>query len=134
MIGSTWFPVLKGGTLDQGVETTLKRMNEHLAQNSLRVINIETVHGIQPTSERVYPTGFHAWWEKVEPVGAEPTQAPADQLSCTWRYHEPFFTWSSGCGSSWQFTDGNPKENGMRFCHSCGKPMVVVEDYSESDQ
>jgi len=44
--------------------------------------------------------------------------------TCTWS--EGGFSWHTGCGKEWQFTDGGlPSENGMRFCHSCGKTLVV---------
>jgi len=44
--------------------------------------------------------------------------------TCTWS--EVGFSWHTGCGKEWQFTDGGlPSENGMRFCHSCGKALVV---------
>lgn len=32
--------------------------------------------------------------------------------------------WQAGCGQSWTFTDGGPKENKCGFCFSCGKPLV----------
>ncbi len=44
--------------------------------------------------------------------------------TCTWS--EGGFSWQTGCGKEWQFTDGGlPAENGMRFCHSCGKALAV---------
>ncbi|AZE53430.1 hypothetical protein C4K03_1259 [Pseudomonas synxantha] len=44
--------------------------------------------------------------------------------TCTWS--EGGFSWHTGCGKEWQFTDGGlPAENGMHFCHSCGKTLVV---------
>lgn len=52
---------------------------------------------------------------------------PADgskPSTCTWS--EVGFSWRTGCGKEWQFTDGGlPAENGMHFCHSCGKALVV---------
>ncbi|SDN52221.1 hypothetical protein [Pseudomonas poae] len=52
---------------------------------------------------------------------------PADgskPSTCTWS--EGGFSWHTGCGKEWQFTDGGlPSENGMHFCHSCGKTLVV---------
>lgn len=44
--------------------------------------------------------------------------------TCTWT--EGGFSWHTGCRKEWQFTDGGlPSENGMHFCHSCGKTLVV---------
>lgn len=33
--------------------------------------------------------------------------------------------WYSGCGQEWLFNAGGPAENGCKFCHHCGKPVVV---------
>ena len=41
---------------------------------------------------------------------------------CEWWQNEDSF-WESPCGVAWQFTDGTPYQNGMRFCYKCGKPM-----------
>lgn len=49
--------------------------------------------------------------------------------TCTWSSHE--FSWRSNCGmEGWEFTDGGtPAENGMKFCHCCGKSISVeVQD------
>lgn len=44
--------------------------------------------------------------------------------TCNWS--EDAFSWHTGCGKEWQFTDGGlPAENGIRFCHSCGKTLVA---------
>lgn len=55
--------------------------------------------------------------------------------TCTWS--EGGFSWHTGCGKEWQLTDGGlPAENGMRFCHSCGKTLVVddgAETMNRSD-
>lgn len=32
-------------------------------------------------------------------------------------------TWESKCGVTWCFEAGGPVENGMKFCHNCGKPL-----------
>ena len=45
---------------------------------------------------------------------------------CTWS--EGGLSWHTDCGKEWQFTDGGlPAENGMHFCHSCGKKLVVEQ-------
>ncbi|QHJ81262.1 MAG: hypothetical protein [Caudoviricetes sp.] len=53
---------------------------------------------------------------------------PADgskPTTCTWSHIE--FSWSSACGmDGWEFTDGGtPAENGMKFCHCCGKSIAT---------
>ena len=68
--------------------------------------------------------------ESVEAVLgiAEAALKPAEDSkpsTCTWS--EGGFSWRTGCGKEWQFTDGGlPAENGMHFCHSCGQALVVA--------
>ena len=36
--------------------------------------------------------------------------------------------WETACGEAWLFSnDGGPVENGMKYCHACGKPVTVKE-------
>lgn len=54
----------------------------------------------------------------------KPAGGPAP-TTCTWSSYE--FSWASSCGmTGWEFTDGGtPGESGMKFCHCCGKTLVV---------
>ncbi|OJH82256.1 hypothetical protein [Serratia marcescens] len=45
---------------------------------------------------------------------------------CQWTYDEMDFKWDSSCGESWQFIDGGPSENGVKFCQGCGKPVLLA--------
>lgn len=48
---------------------------------------------------------------------------------CTWTCTDhPYegVTWDSTCGVKYCFTEDGPEENGHKFCHSCGKPMSVL--------
>lgn len=45
---------------------------------------------------------------------------------CKWTYDEHDYKWDSACGESWQFTDGGPEDNGVKFCQGCGKPVVLA--------
>lgn len=51
--------------------------------------------------------------------------------SCTWKQadteHMPD-TWQADCGAMWTFTDGGPQDNGMNFCHNCGKELIEKKD------
>jgi len=49
--------------------------------------------------------------------------------TCTWQYGA--FSWHTGCGQEWMLNDGTPEQNGMHFCHSCGKTLVVEEPEDE---
>ena len=63
----------------------------------------------------------------------------ADQLNddraatCEWSREEDSGIWNSGCGETWSFHEDGPEENGMHFCHSCGKHLVVEVAEQEQD-
>lgn len=47
---------------------------------------------------------------------------------CEWtvdKQYECDDMWSSSCGEDWTFTTGGPSENGIKFCHNCGKPISL---------
>lgn len=52
---------------------------------------------------------------------------------CEWHREEDSGIWNSGCGETWSFHEDGPEENGMHFCHSCGKHLVVEEAEQEQD-
>lgn len=45
--------------------------------------------------------------------------------TCEWEDEDGVGTWNSSCGVVWSFHEEGPVENGMNFCHSCGKSVVV---------
>ena len=48
---------------------------------------------------------------------------------CVWTQDSDFEmgdTYDSGCGEKWSFIEGGPKENNVRFCQGCGKPVVIA--------
>ena len=73
-------------------------------------------------------------WPKSDPLVNElraalsaPATAP-EQQECKWTFDDDESnTWASGCGELWSFIDGGPAENRVKYCHGCGKP-VVLED------
>lgn len=57
---------------------------------------------------------------------AQETPAPASD-GCKWTQMD----YNSGdydteCDHAWSINDGTPAENSMKFCHGCGKPIIVV--------
>lgn len=52
---------------------------------------------------------------------------------CEWSRDDDSGIWNSACGSSWSFHDDGPAENGMNFCHCCGKNLVVEAAETEQD-
>ena len=53
--------------------------------------------------------------------------------TCEWSREDDSGIWHSGCGVTWSFHDDGPEENGMHFCHSCGKTLVVEATASEPE-
>lgn len=45
---------------------------------------------------------------------------------CLWSYDSQEYSWSGKCGTSWTFFDDGPEENGVKFCHGCGKPVSTT--------
>lgn len=52
---------------------------------------------------------------------------------CEWNQDDDSGIWNSACGSTWSFHDDGPAENGMNFCHCCGKNLVVEAAEPEQD-
>ncbi len=48
---------------------------------------------------------------------------------CKWTPADQFDDeiWETGCGEEFIFTAEGPKENGVKFCHNCGKPIEISE-------
>lgn len=53
----------------------------------------------------------------------EHPEQPAPVPTCEWHEDEDG-VWETSCGQSWVFAEGGPEDNGMKFCHQCGKHLV----------
>lgn len=44
---------------------------------------------------------------------------------CIWKQMEEIYDdhWEASCGGAFQFMDGGPGENGVRFCPYCGRVL-----------
>ena len=49
--------------------------------------------------------------------------------TCHWSCPEPEDDayWETDCGLVWEFQEGGPRENDVRFCPKCGRRLVVDE-------
>lgn len=69
------------------------------------------------------------WWVSVldlyQDNEALATTADTPRPTCAWTYDDSTSSWDSACGEKWQFIDGGPEENGVKFCHGCGRPVRV---------
>lgn len=85
----------------------------------LRVVNFHIQHELQ----------MKAWEACRAAMLAQPVSGGYKLASgCQWTYDEMDFKWDSSCGESWQFIDGGPSENGVKFCQGCGKPVLLAAE------
>ena len=64
-------------------------------------------------------------------AAADALAAGRNAQPCTWtQSSDPDMpdTYITDCGEMWSFTDGGPADNNVRYCHSCGKPVVEVKN------
>ena len=69
----------------------------------------------------------------IEAVNADALLTPgrADEGAttvCEWTLDadERGDSWDAKCGEKWCFIEGDPEDNRIRFCHGCGRPVVLV--------
>ena len=43
---------------------------------------------------------------------------------CRWTADED--SWDASCGRKWSFLTDGPTENGVKFCHGCGRQVEVT--------
>jgi rRNA maturation endonuclease Nob1 len=53
--------------------------------------------------------------------------------TCKWKYQEDAYEehWTTECGEAFVFFEGSPKDNHIRFCPYCGKPIEQIEQKEE---
>ena len=70
-------------------------------------------------------------WELVSSIEALAEIENQDE-SCTWSGPDDEGLYRGSCGmNEWSCIDGTPEENGMVYCHKCGKKIKhPVVDYS----
>ena len=48
--------------------------------------------------------------------------------SCEWHLGDyDQNSWISKCGAEFILIEGIPSENGMKFCHKCGRKLIQIE-------
>ncbi len=71
------------------------------------------------------PVALRDWWI----AKAESTKDSSDY--CLWKHDHSDVAWATDCGAYWQFTDGGPRDNGVIYCHKCGKPVNALDQHDE---
>ncbi|MFU0839402.1 MAG: hypothetical protein ACFWUJ_13015 [Pseudomonas fragi] len=106
--------------LSAAVSRRTKRVRELESQLAYAVDALNEV----VKASAMYEKPFEIATLAIGEISALKTADGSKPSTCTWS--EGGFSWHTGCGKEWQFTDGGlPDENGMHFCHSCGKALVV---------
>lgn len=57
---------------------------------------------------------------------------PSAPSSCTWTYNDDSFAWDTTCKESFLLMEDGPKENCMKFCCYCSKPIIQAPHEAES--
>jgi len=60
------------------------------------------------------------------------SRAAGRQGTCTWT-EDDNGAWEGACGVVWEFTDGGPGENDVRFCMRCGRPVSAERKKEVTD-
>ena len=55
----------------------------------------------------------------------------SENTFCEWSVEEDTNWWQTGCGEDWIIPEGNPVENGMKFCPICGKKFIIKDKANE---
>lgn len=94
--------------------------------------------------ERCYmPFSRKPWKSEMSDCSLAVYAAPASQWRrvedwCKWSPEDAVEmpdTWRGDCGILWTFTEGGPHENGVKFCHNCGKQVALpLPALPESDK
>ncbi len=53
---------------------------------------------------------------------------------CVWKLDFGWEDWDTGCGKTYYIEEGGPKDNQMRFCCYCGKPLEENRVAEHEDQ
>lgn len=51
---------------------------------------------------------------------------PEGKVFCIWKRGTYDDHWETSCDDAFQFADGGPRENNMRFCPYCGRVLQEV--------
>ena len=65
---------------------------------------------------------LHAALERTKK--AEAAWAGEPRHACEWCVDDDG-VWYTGCGHAWQFENGGPKENSVRWCQYCGGRLAA---------
>ena len=92
-----------------------------------------------------HKSAIDEWLTTIHAALATPPAAPQEDTrdggECIWtrdEFGDPDF-YETSCGQEFTFNEGTASDNGVKFCHHCGKPMREVkgntdEDDSEEDE
>lgn len=111
--------------LAERLNWTTKQWYEHVGawEDGKDQIVFGTVMALRAMLVQFQAVTLYAAERRAAPV---PAAAPEALQGCEWTHDEPQYSWDSACGEKWSFIEGGPKENFVRFCQGCGKPVVLA--------
>ena len=65
-------------------------------------------------------------------LSADPSPDEGGARECVWT-EDTDGLWETSCGRSWTFIEGGPEENGVRYCHGCGKPVRIADEPNKEE-
>ena len=101
-----------------------------------RVANADTVGTAMPAAPKAsFSIPLYTHPSSTETQPERPVNCGSGHCSCiecvvaqeTCKWTQSNEWWSAACGASWAFIDCGPVENGVNFCHGCGKPVEIEE-------
>ena len=88
----------------------------------------------------ILAAGFFRAEAEIEQLKDQGRPEVTEPEKCSWAYsrdsswaYSRDSSWASSCGQDYVFEDGGPVENGVRFCHHCGKPVEVDKSYGPDE-
>jgi len=67
----------------------------------------------------------YAYDGAIKTIRAHLANPQKEPVACEWT-EDAGEMWQSSCGEALEFSWGGPVENGVKFCHGCGKPIEIV--------
>lgn len=93
---------------------------------------------IKIASEQIVAVGKHqslsaGWISGVISICVESynegclSDRPRESATCDWRIENETLPeyWDTACGEAFVFNEGDPRDNGMKFCPYCGRELLV---------
>jgi hypothetical protein len=90
------------------------------ALSRIRAVLEGTAAGVHPCESDGAPIGTSR--KPSDPMRQQQPKPEPREETCLWTSDEDGI-WTASCKQDWLFEEGSPRDNKMRFCHFCGRPL-----------